>query len=165
VQMLKLGGARHVTALEVVEKKRVLASKFGADLVLDPTAEGEDLPERIVGLYNGVGADLVVECAGVAQSLELCFGLARAGGQVLNLGAGGGPVTLVPALLAVREINLASSLAYTADEAKLVLSYLADGRFKTQGMVSDIIPLDDIVHKGVERLLADRSLVKVAVAP
>ncbi|OFW56670.1 MAG: hypothetical protein A2133_05990 [Actinobacteria bacterium RBG_16_64_13] len=165
VQLLKLGGARHVTALEVVEKKRGLAARLGADLVLDPRTEAEALPGRIQALYSGVGADLVVECAGVPQSLELCFNLARAGGQVLNLGAGGSPVTLIPALLAVREIGLASSLAYTADEAKLVLSYLADGRFKTEDMVSDVIPLADIVQKGLERLVADRSLVKVAVAP
>ena len=101
----------------------------------------------------------------MAKTLELCFKLARAGGQVLNLGAGGKPVSVVPALLAVREIGLASSLAYTADEAKLALSYLADGRFRTDGMLSDIIPLADIVEKGLERLMADRSLVKVAVAP
>ncbi|NLO28884.1 MAG: alcohol dehydrogenase catalytic domain-containing protein [Actinobacteria bacterium] len=165
VQLVKLGGARHVTALEVVKEKRDLAARLGADLVSDPAADGDALPDRIRDLYNGVGADLVLECAGVAQSLELCFKLARAGGQVLNLGAGGKPVSVVPALLAVREIGLASSLAYTADEAKLALSYLADGRFRTDGMLSDIIPLADIVEKGLERLMADRSLVKVAVAP
>jgi threonine dehydrogenase-like Zn-dependent dehydrogenase len=165
VQLVKLAGAKHVTALEVVQKKREVAAKLGADLVLDPTAEAGSLPDRIRALYDGVGADLVVECAGVPQSFELCFNLARSGGQVLNVGAGGSPVTMIPALLALREVSLASSLAYTADEAKLVLSYLADGRFKTAGLVSDVIPLADIVSKGLERLMADRSLVKVAVAP
>jgi len=165
VQLLKLGGAGHVTALEVVQGKRELAARLGADLVIDPAAEADALPERIRELYGGVGADLAIECAGVPQSLELCFTLVRAAGQVLNLGAGGRPATVVPALLALREIGLASSLAYTADEAKLVLRYMADGRFKTEGMVSDVIPLADIVEKGFERLVADRSLIKVAVAP
>jgi len=32
-------------------------------------------------------------------------------------------------------------------------------------MLSDVIPLADLVEKGFERLIADRSLVKVAVAP
>jgi threonine dehydrogenase-like Zn-dependent dehydrogenase len=165
VQLLKLGGARHVTALEVVEQKRALATRLGADLVLDPLAERAPLSETICELYNGVGADVVIECAGVPESLGLCLTLVRAGGQVLNLGAGGGPLPVVPAMLAVREINLASSLAYTADEARTVLGYLADGRFTTEGMVSDIIPLADLVEKGLERLVVDRSLVKVAVAP
>jgi hypothetical protein len=32
-------------------------------------------------------------------------------------------------------------------------------------MVSDIIPLADIVSRGLERLVANRSLIKVVVAP
>ncbi len=44
VQLLKLGGARHVTALDVVPEKRELAVRFGADLALDPAVEG-DFPE------------------------------------------------------------------------------------------------------------------------
>lgn len=40
VQFLRLGGARHITVLEIVEEKRQLAQRFGADLVLDPVAEG-----------------------------------------------------------------------------------------------------------------------------
>jgi threonine dehydrogenase-like Zn-dependent dehydrogenase len=165
VQLLELGGARHVTALEVVKEKRTIARKLGADLVLDPVAEADVLHDRITTLYAGVGADLVVECAGKPQSLELCLSLSRAGGQVLNLGAGGEPLAIVPALLAVREIDLKSSLAYTADEARTCLDYLASGRFRTDGLLSDVIPLSDLVERGLERLVRDRSLVKVAVAP
>ena len=84
---------------------------------------------------------------------------------MLNLGAGGEPLPIVPAMLAVREVGLKSSLAYGADEASCRLDYLAAGRFKTDGMLSDVIPLADLVERGFERLVADRSLVKVAVAP
>jgi (R,R)-butanediol dehydrogenase/meso-butanediol dehydrogenase/diacetyl reductase len=165
VRLLKLFGARHVTVLEIVEHKRQLAARFGADVVLDPMAEGEGLKDRIKGLYGGLGPDLAVECAGRAQSLGLCIDLVRTGGQVFNLGAGGEPLPIVPAVLALREVELKSSLAYGADEARLVLDYLAGGRFTGDGMLSDVIPLADIVEKGFERLVADRSLVKVAVAP
>lgn len=165
IQFLKLGGARHVTALEIVPEKRRLAAELGADVVLDPEIEGDNLPGRLTALYNGVGPDLVVECAGKASSLELCMRLPRAGGQVLNLGAGGEPVTVVPAVLALREVGLVSSLAYTAEEARLCLDYLASGRFRTTGMLSDVISLADVVERGFERVVSDRSLVKVAVAP
>jgi (R,R)-butanediol dehydrogenase/meso-butanediol dehydrogenase/diacetyl reductase len=165
IQLLKMFGARHVTALEIVEAKRELAAASGADVVLDPVAEGAGLRERIAGMYGGLGPDLAVECAGKAASLGLCIDLVRTGGQVFNLGAGGEPVQVVPAVLALREVQLASSLAYGADEARLVLDYLAAGRFKTDGMLSDVVPLSDIVEKGFERLHADRSLVKVAIAP
>jgi (R,R)-butanediol dehydrogenase/meso-butanediol dehydrogenase/diacetyl reductase len=165
VQLLKLFGARHVTALEIVESKRRLAARLGADVVFDPLAEGDGLKPRIAELDGGRGPDVAFECAGKAASLALCVDLVRAGGQVFNLGAGGEPVPVVPAVLALREVDLKSSLAYTADEARLALDYMAAGRFRTDGMLSDVIPLADIVEKGLERLVADRSLVKVAVAP
>ena len=164
-QLVKLAGARHVTVLEIVEQKRSLAAQLGADVVLDPVAEGEGLKDRIASLSGGLGPDLAVECAGKAQSLETCIDLVRNGGQVLNLGAGGEPLPIVPAVVALREVDLKSSLAYGADEARLSLDFLAAGRFKTDGMLSDVIPLADLVERGFERLLADRSLVKVAVAP
>jgi threonine dehydrogenase-like Zn-dependent dehydrogenase len=165
VQFFKLGGARYVTALEIVPEKRRLAEEMGADLVLDPDAESGGLAQRLAELYGGVGPDLVVECAGKARSLELCLSLPRAGGQVLNLGAGVEPVSVVPAVLALREVWLVSSLAYTAAEARLCLDYLTSGRFRTLGLLSDVIPLVDLVDKGFERLAADRALVKVAVRP
>jgi 2-desacetyl-2-hydroxyethyl bacteriochlorophyllide A dehydrogenase len=165
IQLFKLAGARHVAALEIVPAKRVLAAAAGADLVLDPVAEGDALKGRIAALYGGLGPDIAAECAGKAQSLGLCLDLVRNGGQVLNIGAGGEPLPIVPAMLAVREVQLQSSLAYGAQEAKLVLDYLAAGRFNTDGMLSDVIPLADIVANGFERLVADRSLVKVAVKP
>jgi threonine dehydrogenase-like Zn-dependent dehydrogenase len=165
IQMFKLAGARHVTALEIVPAKRRLAASMGADLVIDPVAEADGLKERITALYGGVGPDIAAECAGKAQSLALSIDLVRNGGQVLNIGAGGEPLPVVPAMLAVREVGLKSSLAYGAYEARLVLDYLAAGRFHTTGLLSDVIPLEATVEKGFQRLVADRSLVKVAVKP
>lgn len=165
VQFFRLGGARHITVLEIVEEKRRLARRFGADLALDPVAEGRALGERIMGLCGGVGADLVVECAGVPQSFELCLTLARAGGQILHLGAGGETVALLPWLLTMRELDIKSTLAFGAEEALKCLDLFAAGRFVTEGMLSDVIPLADLVEKGFDRLAANNALVKIAVAP
>ncbi len=46
-QLLKIAGARHVTVLEIVAQKRSLAAQLGADMILDPVAEGEGLKDRI----------------------------------------------------------------------------------------------------------------------
>ena len=165
VQHLRLGGARHITVLEIVEEKRWLAQKFGADLVLDPVAEGAALTDRIMGLYDGVGADLVIECAGVPQSFEVCLSLARACGQVLHLGAGGEKVGLLPWFLTIRELDIKSTLAFGAEEARKCLDLLAAGRFVTEGMLSDVVPLAELVEKGFDRLAANKALVKIAVAP
>ena len=165
VQFLRTGGARHITMLEPSKEKRELARRYGADVVLDPVAEGAALRDRIMALYDGIGADLVVECAGVPQSFETCLTLARAAGQVLHLGAGGETVQVLPWLLTLRELDIKSTLAFGAEEARKVLDLMAAGRFVTEGMLSDVIPLADLVEKGLERLVADKALVKIALAP
>jgi threonine dehydrogenase-like Zn-dependent dehydrogenase len=165
VQLLRLGGARHIVALEIVEEKRRLAEKFGADLALDPIAEGDGIAERIRELYGGIGADVVVEAAGVPRSFELCLALARAGGQMLHLGAGGRTAAVLPWSLTLKELDIKSTLAFGAEEARKCLDLLAAGRFITDGMLSDVIPLSDVVEKGLDRLVADKTLVKIAVAP
>ncbi|MFH1833922.1 MAG: alcohol dehydrogenase catalytic domain-containing protein [bacterium] len=165
VQHLRLGGARHITVLEIVEEKRKLAQRSGADLTLDPLAEGPALTDRIFDLYDGVGADLAVECAGVPQSFELCLNLVRACGQMLHLGAGGEEVAVLPWLLTRRELDIKSTLAFAAEEARKCLDLIASGRFVTEGMLSDVVPLAEVVEKGFDRLAADKALVKVAVAP
>jgi threonine dehydrogenase-like Zn-dependent dehydrogenase len=165
IQLLRLGGARHITALDIVEEKRRLALAFGADVVLDPLAGMEAASERILNIYGDVGADVVVEAAGAPQSLELCLTLARAGGQVLQLGAGIAGVPIVPWKLTLQELDIKSTLAFSAEEAQKCLELLSTKKFVTEGMLSRVVPLADLVEEGFERLASDKSLVKMAVAP
>ena len=48
---------------------------------------------------------------------------------------------------------------------KQLFDFLARRKFSTEGMVSDIIGLDDIVEKGFERLASNKELIKILVAP
>ena len=129
----------------------------------------------LLGELNGCGRSLqdlesrdncrVVEAAGAPQSFELCLTLARPGGQVLQLGAGAASVSLLPWSLTLQELDIKSTLAFGSEEARRCLELLASKRFATDGMLSGVVPLSQIVEKGFERLVADRSLVKLAVAP
>jgi len=165
VQFARLAGARHITVLEIVEAKRRLAANFGADVVIDPVAEADGVQEQILALYDGIGADLVIEAAGAAKSFETCLTLARAGGQVLHLGAGASAVSVLPWNLTLKELDIKSTLAFGAEEARKCLEFPSSKRFITDGMLSGVVSLSELVEKGFERLAADKSLVKVAVAP
>jgi (R,R)-butanediol dehydrogenase/meso-butanediol dehydrogenase/diacetyl reductase len=114
---------------------------------------------------GGVGADVAFECAGAHVSFQTCLNLIKAGGQVLNLGVSEAPTTIVTAALVRQELDIKSALAYGYEDTRKCLNYLATGRFKAKGLVSDIIPLSDLVEKGFNRLIVDKSLIKVVVAP
>ncbi|MBW1942977.1 MAG: butanediol dehydrogenase, partial [Deltaproteobacteria bacterium] len=52
------------------------------------------------------------------------------------------------------------------DEFPAAISYLADGRVKVEELVSDRIPLEDLVEKGIERLLHEgEKTIKILVYP
>ena len=165
IQLLKIGGAGHVTVLQRSPFKRELALKFGADIGFNPFEEGDKLQEKIMALYDGIGADVAFECAGTPESFQTCMGLVKAGGQLLNLGVNEKPATVVAGTMVRRELDIKSSLAYNYEEVRKCLNYLATGRFKVGQLLSDIIPLSDLVTKGFERLSKDHNLIKVVVAP
>jgi (R,R)-butanediol dehydrogenase/meso-butanediol dehydrogenase/diacetyl reductase len=162
IQLLKIGGAGHITVLQPSPMKRGMALKFGADVAFNPFDEPRD---KVMALYDGVGADVAFECAGSHESFQTCLELVKAGGQVLNLGVSEEPTAVVTAALVRRELDIKSALAYDYEDTRKCLNYLATGRFKAEGLVSDIIPLSDLVDKGFNRLIVDKNLIKVLVAP
>jgi (R,R)-butanediol dehydrogenase / meso-butanediol dehydrogenase / diacetyl reductase len=116
-------------------------------------------------LYNGVGPDIVFECAGSPDAFQMAIGLVRGGGQVLILGNTGETTPLCETQFVMQEVAMKATLAFTKDDIDIFLDLLAQKRFKTDGMVSDIIKLDDIVEKGFNKLINTKGLIKILLAP
>jgi 2-desacetyl-2-hydroxyethyl bacteriochlorophyllide A dehydrogenase len=165
VQLLKMGGARHITVLEPAKKKRELARRLGASECLDPLEGDKVIVDIINSLCGGTGVDVAFECAGVPQSLVTATKVVKRGGQVLLLGVTQKPAPLVASEMVRQEVEIKATLAFRDEDIRLALDFLAQKRFNTKGMVADIIGLSDIV-KGMERLVSPQeSLVKLVVAP
>ncbi len=79
LQLVKNAGAARVIVVEPLEYKRDIAEKVGADLCIDPS--NQDVKAAILDL-TGVGADIVIECVGKVQTVELSLQLVRRGGTV-----------------------------------------------------------------------------------
>ncbi len=165
IQFLRIGGARHITVLEPSEKKRELALKCGADVALNPLEEGDALQGKVMALYGGIGADVAFECAGTPQALQSLLGLVKCGGQVLLIGQSRKEMPISSSPFVSREIEMKGSHVYDDEDIRICLDFLAKRRFNTEGMVADIISLDDIVEKGFERLATNKNLMKVVIAP
>lgn len=65
LQFLMLGGAGKIIVLEISSTKSETARNLGADVALNPFSEGKGLREHIFDLTDGIGADIVFDCAGV----------------------------------------------------------------------------------------------------
>jgi (R,R)-butanediol dehydrogenase/meso-butanediol dehydrogenase/diacetyl reductase len=164
IQLLRIGGARRIIVVEPSAKKRELALKMKADMVLDPMAGTSEIRRRVYDATCDLGADYVFECAGAPEALQMSLDLARKGGQVMVIGVSEKEVNIRPLLLCVREVSLKGVFGYY-DEFPMVIDFIQQGRIDTASMLSDVIPLGQIEDRGFRRLAGNSDLVKIAVVP
>jgi (R,R)-butanediol dehydrogenase/meso-butanediol dehydrogenase/diacetyl reductase len=160
LQFVKLKGAGKTMVLEVSEKKSLIAKRLGADVVLNPNSEGAGLRDHIVGLMDGRGPDIVFECAGVTAAFQASIDYVRSGGQVMLVSVYEQDVLFSAYKLLHKEVELKGVLS-SYDEFKDVLDLLDQGKINTEVMISDIIPADDLIVSGFERLAATHDMVKI----
>lgn len=164
LQFVRLGGAGKTVVLEISEKKTRIASELGADVVLNPISEGEGLREKIFELTDGIGADVVFECAGVPSTFRSCGALVKSGGQVMLVGINDKEVSINPFFLVLWEVEMKGVLGYY-DEFDLVIDFLEKKKINTNALISDRISLEDLVDKGFHRLLSSQDMIKILVQP
>lgn len=164
IQTAKLLGARKVIALAKTRETLERARKFGADEVIQ-TGEG-DAAGKISELTNGAGADLVIEAAGVPQTVELAFSLVRRGGRVILYGIPGDACKIdFPIQKIITEQLSVYGTVGNPHVWKPLLQYIAQGRINLKDMIGAAFPLARIEE--AFDLMRDRSkhLIKAVVHP
>src|SRR6266566_680695 len=84
IVVAKACGSSRVFATETNEKRRAMARKMGADVVLNPATE--DAVARILSETNGTGVDALLEMSGNPMAIQQGFRALRAGGRASLLG-------------------------------------------------------------------------------
>jgi L-iditol 2-dehydrogenase len=145
VQLARLAGATRVILSTRQASRRMLAEEIGATASVDPTAG--DVIAAIAGpegLLPG-GADVVIECAGVAETMEQTVHLARPGGTIVILGVmpQGAKIAIEPFDILFRELRILGSFINPfvhRRAADLVVS----GVLHLDPLISRQIPLDEV---------------------
>jgi len=143
VQLARAAGAGRLVVLEPLEQKRHIALRVGADLTLDPF--DARLPKQIQEAI-GDGADVVIECVGKPQAVELAVSLVRGGGRVLLFGLCDrhDTVTLRPQEIFYKELTLLGSILnpFTFQRA---VNLLAEGKVSLEHFAIQRFGLDDLL--------------------
>lgn len=87
LQILKRCGVELLIGVDRIERRRSLASQFGADLVLDPDV---GVAEAVREATGNRGADIVVEVSGASSALQEAIRTAGREGRVIALSWYGG---------------------------------------------------------------------------
>ncbi len=135
LQLARLAGA-DVLMLTRTPSKRALAARLGASA----TAAS---PEEARAVWPD-GADLVLECAGVPDTVAAAPALTRAGGRIVVLGvlAAGARVPIEPFDLLFREISLRFAFINPFTQARAV-TLIAEGRVDVASLVSRTVALEE----------------------
>jgi (R,R)-butanediol dehydrogenase/meso-butanediol dehydrogenase/diacetyl reductase len=151
-----------VLAIDVDEGRLDAARALGAtDTVLVSPGAGADEVRDLAG----DGADVVFETSGVPGAVERAFALTARGGTVVLVGLNSAPTTLSLAPVVLREVDVRTTVAHVcADDLPAALDVLTR-RDLAASMVDRVVPLEDVVDRGLRPLAAGEVTGKVLVDP
>ena len=163
LQWARLAGAGRVVVVEPNSARAALARELGADVVTTP---GEQARAAVLELTGGLGADVVIECAGVPSAVQSAVDLARRGGQVALIGLSDRPATINPPTWLLKEVTVRSFIAYIRSDFEESVPMLADGRVRAGPLHTSTVGLDGL--EGAFAALAEGDTtrdVKILVRP
>lgn len=151
VQCLRALGAGQIMVAEVAEARKNKALEIGADAVIDPTEE--DVVEKVRELTGGEGAEHSFDAAGIPETLQTALGATRKGGTVTIVSIWEAPVQINPNDIVLSELNVIGIIGYTPEDFADTIAMLKDGQIETEGIITERIPLSDVVQGGFEELV------------
>jgi len=125
VQVAKVFGAR-VIAVDISEEKLELASKWGADEIVNFRAI-EDLAVEAKRLTDGKGVDAAIDFVGKPETFQACIDGLAVGGRAVVIGAQPGDVKINPVNLVITEQIVTGSRHSTRAELIETMNIMARG--------------------------------------
>jgi len=158
IAALRLKGIRPIVAADFSPKRRELAVKMGADVVVNP-AQGSPYAKLEPGKRAAI-----FECVGVPGVLQQMFEQVPRDARVVVVGVCMEPDTIEPMFGIVKELSLQFVLGYTPEEFARSLHLLADGKVDAPSLITGKIGLADV--KGAfEELGNPERHTKILVEP
>jgi threonine dehydrogenase-like Zn-dependent dehydrogenase len=138
IAALRLKGVRPIVAADFSPKRRELAVKMGADVVVDPATEqhySKLAPAKRAAIF---------ECVGVPGVLQQMFEQVPRDARLVVVGVCMEPDTIEPMFGIVKELSLQFVLGYAPDEFARSLRLLADGQVDAEALITGKVGLDGV---------------------
>ena len=142
IQVARAAGAGEVS--EPAPARREAARSLGADAVIDPT--DEDAVSAMVSLTDGLGPDVVFECAAAKSTLDQALSMARRSGQVVLVAIAWEPTSVLPVEWLGREVVLKTSASKTVEDWGMALELIRPGKVRMEPLLSEasFVPLGGV---------------------
>lgn len=138
--MAKLNGAGHliVAGLPRDETRLAVAKALGADKTLTL-----DVESYVKNFGDGLGADIVIDAAGVSNTLRLAMDCIRPAGQVVKVGWGPQPLGFNLDPMVQKAVTLQGSFSHNWPVWERVIQMLSSNQLNIAPIISHIAPLEE----------------------
>jgi len=142
VQLARLAGASTIILSTRQKPRRDLALDLGATHAVDPSAG--DAVAAVKTIVPG-GVDVVLECAGVAETFQQSMRMARRGGAIIVFGVvpAGDEVGVVPFDILVNELRIEGAYLNPLTHARAA-DMIARGTLEIDRLITRTIGLDEV---------------------
>ena len=147
-QLAKISGAEKVIAITRSQWKLEVAKKLGADEII-PAGEVDPV-KSVLELTNGLGADVVIETAGVEETMLQAYEMVRPGGAILQFGIGPEKIKDIPGQsYYFKDITVIGSRAGLPEDFERSIKLVSSGKIDLEPLVTHQFSLEEI-QKGFE---------------
>jgi L-iditol 2-dehydrogenase len=165
----RIMGAGEIIALDRSDYRLGVARRFGADHTINVTGLAPaEVVARVRDLSEGRGADLALECTGVAEAIPPGIEMVRRGGMYIVAGvfADVGTVTINPHHLAARQVRLIGMCNHpsTGYVASMTLLEKFQDRFPLREFVTHRFKVADADAAMAQAMAIDEAM-KVVITP
>ncbi len=163
IQLMKAMGASKVIAIGRAKGRLERASQVGAD-VLFSSLDGDPV-QFVKDQTGGLGADVVIEAAGSADTWTQALLMARNGGTVIQFSGlpGGTQVSFDATKLHYGEITMKGVFHMNPRAAELAMQMLATGTVTVKPILDGIAPLSQVEESLLKMQRSE--VIKLAIVP
>ncbi|MGN1342953.1 MAG: zinc-binding dehydrogenase [Traorella sp.] len=161
MQSAKALGASKTIIVDIADDRLNLAKDMGADYTIN--SKNEDVVKRVMEITK-VGADIIIEASGSQIALDNAILCARKHAHLQIVAMYHQPIEIRNQVAFMpRDIHLTMSTAAYNGKFDRILNMIANGELTPQKLISKEIELKDLIEEGIEKLLVDKSLIKIMV--
>jgi L-iditol 2-dehydrogenase len=157
----RIRGAARVILVERNELRLAKARAMGFEAI--DTAAGDPVA-TVREMTHGLGADVVLECAGVPATVQWALGMLRRGGRCAAVGIPTVGVEIAMQKLVLDELELVGSRA-SAGEMRRVMPLVEQGRMRVRDVMTHRFPLSEYGDALATFNDPTSGAIKIIVAP
>lgn len=133
-----------VVGLEADRNRLATAKQYGCDIIIgDATAWAKE--------RDGLGADCVIDAAGVSATLKIALNIVRPNGQITKVGWGPQPLGFSLDPLVQKNITLQGSFSHNWPVWERVIALLSSGQLNVKPIIGGVWPITEW-HEAFEKM-------------